>query len=911
MRLNIPRPGLQLKIVAWSFIPAAIILLGVTLVSASLLQAVLEALMIENNRETTEVMAGQIGAELTTLVDALEDAARTPGLLGGDGSDARAALQATARGLATFDGGVVVLDQNGTVVAAEPARDVSRPEDWSDRPFFRQMFDSPGPVLSDAGLDHPRDAQVVSLAVPITTADGQFLGALAGLLRVDATGTLTRRLAPFRTWPSTDEYDLTDPGPVKATFLVDHNGQVVFHSEASQVGRNSASETAVQSVMAGRQGPISSAEFRDKPVVTYFAPVPNTGWGFLVEQQRPSVIGFYGRYFQLQTVLFGVALLVPAGLVAVGVRRILGPIRQVTAASRQIAAGDLRQVIRVRTGDELEELANQFNRMSANLRESYRALKEREERLALVIRATNDGIWDWDLKMNQVYFSPRWKEMLGYADGEIGNSFDDWRRLIHPGDARRALQSVEDCLQGKTTSYEVEHRLQHKDGSYRWVLARGIALWEAQGQPYRLVGAYTDITDRRRTAETLQARLAFERLITGISTEFINLAPGEIDAGIQRALKAIGEFAGVDRSYVFLMANDGTAMENLYEWCADGIESFIAKIQSIPLETFAWSMERYRRMEVVHVPSLGALPAEASAEKREFESEGIKSLINVPIAYGGKLVGLLGLDSVSAETTWSDDTIALLRIVGEIFANALEHKREQALQAGQRHFLELLATGGDFSAMLHTLIRIVEEQWRGMLGLILLLDEDGRHLHIGAAVSLPQDYVDSIEGLEIGPLVGSCGTACYRRERVIVEDILTDPRWDGLRHLAVQYGLRACWSEPVISKNGKVVGTFAMYYRQPRAPTRDELQTIATAAHLVGIAIEHQQAQEALVRSEAELRHAYESLEHRVQERTRELAALNSIATVVSQSLELKEIMSSALDKTMQVMGMEFGTAYR
>ncbi|MGE5264255.1 MAG: GAF domain-containing protein, partial [Acidobacteriota bacterium] len=313
--------------------------------------------------------------------------------------------------------------------------------------------------------------------------------------------------------------------------------------------------------------------------------------------------------------------------------------------------------------------------------------------------------------------------------------------------------------------------------------------------------------------------------------------------------------------------------------------------------------ERYRRMQVVHVPSLGSLPAEASAEKREFESEGIKSLINVPIAYGGTLVGLLGLDSVSAETTWSDDTIALLRIVGEIFANALEHKREQTLQAGQRQFLELLATGGDFSPMLHTLIRIVEEQWRGMLGLILLLDKDGRHLHIGAAVSLPQDYVDSIEGLEIGPLVGSCGTACYRRERVIVEDILTDPRWDGLRHLAVRYGLRACWSEPVIAKNGKVVGTFAMYYRQPRAPTQDELQTIATAAHLVGIAIEHQQAEE-------EIRQAYESLERRVQERTRELAALNSIATVVSQSLDLHEIMRDALDQTMQVCRMDAGAAY-
>ena len=163
-------------------------------------------------------------------------------------------------------------------------------------------------------------------------------------------------------------------------------------------------------------------------------------------------------------------------------------------------------------------------------------IDERDERLALVMRATNDGIWDWDLKTNQVYFSPRWKAMLGYADGEIGNTFDDWRRLVHPDDAERALALIQDYLQGKTTAYELEHRLCHKDSAYRWVLARGIALWDAQGKPYRMVGSHTDITDRKQIEETLQARLKFERLITSISTEFINLASEEIDSGIQRAL---------------------------------------------------------------------------------------------------------------------------------------------------------------------------------------------------------------------------------------------------------------------------------------------------------------------------------------------------------------------------------------
>src|SRR5690606_16386000 len=162
-----------------------------------------------------------------------------------------------------------------------------------------------------------------------------------------------------------------------------------------------------------------------------------------------------------------------------------------------------------------------------------------------------------------------------------------------------------------------------------------------------------------------------------------------------------------------------------------------------------------------------------------------------------------------------------------------------------QQFLELLATGGGFHQTLQTLVEIIEEQWPGMKGLILLMDEDGRHLRVGAAASLPEEYTQSIEGLEIGPMVGSCGTAAYTRQRVIVEDIARDPRWEGLRNLAEKYNLGACWSEPVLSAEGEVLGTFAMYYHARRAPSAAELQTIEVAAHLVGIAIQHQRAEDA------------------------------------------------------------------
>lgn len=137
-----------------------------------------------------------------------------------------------------------------------------------------------------------------------------------------------------------------------------------------------------------------------------------------------------------------------------------------------------------------------------------------------------------------------------------------------------------------------------------------------------------------------------------------------------------------------------------------------------------------------------------------------------------------------------------------------------------------------------------------MLGLVLLLDVDGRHLQIGASTSLPQEYVESIEGLAIGPEVGSCGTACYSGERVIVEDIRKDSRWDGLRNLAVKHNLLACWSQPVFSPEGEVVGTFVMYYQHPRSPSKAELETIELGAHLVGIALERKNADQALRESQ-------------------------------------------------------------
>jgi diguanylate cyclase (GGDEF)-like protein/PAS domain S-box-containing protein len=129
--------------------------------------------------------------------------------------------------------------------------------------------------------------------------------------------------------------------------------------------------------------------------------------------------------------------------------------------------------------------------------EAEEALRESEERYALAARGTNDGLWDWNLRTGRAYFSPRWKSMLGHDDTEVATAIDEWFGRIHPDDRDRVQRKIEDHLQGLSPRFEDEHRMRHKDGSFRWVLSRGFASRSYHGRPYRMAGAQTDVTDRR------------------------------------------------------------------------------------------------------------------------------------------------------------------------------------------------------------------------------------------------------------------------------------------------------------------------------------------------------------------------------------------------------------------------------
>ena len=186
-------------------------------------------------------------------------------------------------------------------------------------------------------------------------------------------------------------------------------------------------------------------------------------------------------------------------------------------------------------------------------------------------------------------------------------------------------------------------------------------------------------------------------------------------------------------------------------------------------------------------------------------------------------------------------------------------KQAEKYEYFRSHILEMVASDSSLPSILEAIVRVLEQLNPAMLCSILLLDDEGKHLVKGIAPSLPDFYNKAINGLKIGHGVGSCGTAAFTGERVIVEDIATHPYWTSYRELADRAGLAACWSQPIKSPLNQVLGTFAIYHHAAHAPVESDIYLIEQSARLASIAIERKQTENALLRSELKFRTLYDS----------------------------------------------------
>jgi diguanylate cyclase (GGDEF)-like protein/PAS domain S-box-containing protein len=204
----------------------------------------------------------------------------------------------------------------------------------------------------------------------------------------------------------------------------------------------------------------------------------------------------------------------------------------------------------------------------------------------------------------------------------------------------------------------------------------------------------------------------------------------------------------------------------------------------------------------------------------------------VPATMGGKVSCFL-----TSKIPLRNNRGEVVGIIG-MSRDITERKRQEELRHSQAQLTEMIARNEPLEMILEALVLMVEAEIDGIHGAILLLDPEGKRLHHGAAPSLPGTYSRLIDGVEIGPSIGSCGTAAWHGVPIVVEDMLIDPLWADFRPIVQQYGFRSCWSTPIMTAQNNALGTFALYSKEVRKPTPRETEMVAMATHIAGIAIE-------------------------------------------------------------------------
>jgi PAS domain S-box-containing protein len=448
------------------------------------------------------------------------------------------------------------------------------------------------------------------------------------------------------------------------------------------------------------------------------------------------------------------------GMIAVfGVSTIITqPLTHMVKTVRQISAGDLKQRAFVSSKDEVGLLATSFNLMVDNLESAYEKLesvnrdlerranelqeevserKKAEEALLAserkyrsLVETAQEGIAITDMDENFIFANQALADFLGYSKEEFLSL--NLRQLSDPEQFDKFRKETPKRKHGESSRYEV--RLYTKTRELKYFSLSATPVNDEHGNCIGSMGLLTDITQRKRFEEALKHRIDLEKLIASISTRFISLASQELDVGINEALKSVGQFVGVDRSYLFLFSGDGKTMNNTHEWCDEEIQPQMDDLQSIPIDTFPCWMKKLKQHQIIHVPQVDQLPPEAVLEKEILQDQKILSLVAVPVISGEKLIGFLGFDSIRREKSWAAEDIVLLQTMGSILSNALERKRgEEALRDAKDQAEEANRLKTEFLANMSHEIRTPMNAIIGMTGIALdteLSEEQREYLGI-------------------------------------------------------------------------------------------------------------------------------------------------------------------------------------
>ena len=414
-----------------------------------------------------------------------------------------------------------------------------------------------------------------------------------------------------------------------------------------------------------------------------------------------------------------------------------------------------------------------------------------ERQLETAQRITHIGSWEWEVATGALRWSDELYRIYGLEPGSAAVSFEWFLTRVHPEDRDRVQGEITGAI-GRGGRFAHQERIVRPDGSVRELDTVGEVVADDAGNPVLVTGTCRDITEERRREETIQLYAdVVGRIQIGMSVWRLD------DPRDPGALRLLG-FNDAAASQLQLAGQTGKTL---------------AAIAPELMGT-----------------ELPALLAAAGAGA------------GAPVS---ELPAFRLLDAPGAPT-FAVKAFALPdRSVGLALEDVSERARDQRLFKCERRALEMLAAGTPLRDILALIVEMIEAEAEGCIASVLLLDPTGTRLAHGAGPSLPEEYNRAIDGAAIGPAAGSCGTASYRRQPVFVQDVATDPLWEGYRHLVLPHGLRACWSSPILATDGRVLGTFAIYHREPCLPGPLELALIERARHVAGIAIERRQLDDA------------------------------------------------------------------
>ncbi len=498
-----------------------------------------------------------------------------------------------------------------------------------------------------------------------------------------------------------------------------------------------------------------------------------------------------------------------------------------------------------------------FGLMSDELLELNRSLKAEAEarsqaqaQLIDAIESLDEGFAFFDVEDRLVVCNTKYKEFF-FAGAEEhvrpGMTFQDLTRTyVQAGKSAETGASRRSWVSERVARHrQPQDPFERQVSNDRWVLTS-----ERRTRDGGIVSVHMDITDLKRREEEAresERRLSKQNEVLVALARSKAIARGDLGGALKEITEASARTLDAERASVWVFTQDRKMIRclDLFERGSDSHSSG-AELTAHDYPNYFRALEEDR--------TIAAHDAHTDPRTREFSSSyltplGITSMLDAPVRGSGRVEGVICYEHVGPKRRWHYEESHFAGSLADLVSFAMEarvRRRAELLQEGRSKVLERVAAGAPIEEVLSILVASTEEVRPGMICSVLLLDKETNQLRHGAAPSLPDFYNEAIDGLEIGSGVGSCGTAAHSGERVIVEDIMVHPYWVEFRELAQRAELRACWSEPIISATGEILGTFAVYYREPRVPDASDLDLIRSGAHMAGIAIERRRAEEGL-----------------------------------------------------------------